>query len=64
MDPIPETAAKVGVTVGPEANPGATVEPRSKIVPKAAHGMYILCPLMDPIQKKSNLQEPQSRNEL
>ena len=35
--PVPKTTAKVGVVLGPGANLGATVEPRAKIVPKAAH---------------------------
>ena len=46
--PIPKTAAKVGVALGLGADLGATVEPRAIIVPKAAHRMYVLCPLMEP----------------
>ena len=45
--PVPKTEAGVEVAQGPGASLGATVEPRAKIIPKAAYGMYVSCPLMD-----------------
>ena len=44
--PIPKTKAGVEVTWGPGAGLEATVEPRAKIIPKAAYRMYASCPLM------------------
>ena len=45
--PIPKTEAGVEVTRGPGAGLEATIEPGAEIIPKAAYGMYVLCPLMD-----------------
>ena len=42
----PGTAARVGPTLGPRASLEATVEPGGKIIPRAAHKMYTLDPLM------------------